>query len=206
MITIIDYGVGNLLSIRNMLKKAGYRDATISNKEEDIAQAEKLILPGVGHFDYGMHQLRESAFFDTLNKRVQTDKVPILGICLGAQLLTQGSEEGELPGLGWIQARTIRFDSSRMDTSLKIPHMGWGDVKVQKPSKLFENMPEDPRFYFVHSYHLVCDDPSDELVSCTHGYSFVAGVERGNVLGVQFHPEKSHKFGLQLLSNFVNHY
>jgi len=206
MIAIIDYGVGNLLSIRNMLKKAGYRDAIISNKEEDIAQAKKLILPGVGHFDYGMNQLRESTFFDTLNNRVQTDKVPILGICLGAQLLTQGSEEGELPGLGWIQARTIRFNSGRIDPSLKIPHMGWGDVKVQKPSKLFENMPEDPRFYFVHSYHLVCDDPADELVSCTHGYAFTAGIERGNVLGVQFHPEKSHKFGLQLLSNFVNHY
>lgn len=206
MITIIDYGVGNLLSIRNMLKKAGYRDATISNKENDIAQAEKLILPGVGHFDYGMNQLRESAFFDTLNKRVQIDKIPILGICLGAQLLTQGSEEGEQPGLGWVQARTIRFDSSRMDASLRVPHMGWGDVRMQKPSKLFDNMPGEPRFYFVHSYHLVCDDPTDELVSCTHGYAFVAGVERGNVLGVQFHPEKSHKFGLQLLSNFVNHY
>lgn len=206
MIVIINYRVGNLLSIANMLKRTGYREVYISDKIEDIKRADKLILPGVGHFDYGMKQLRQASFFESLNQRILENKVPILGICLGAQLLTQGSEEGEQPGLGWIQARTIRFDSSRMDPSLKIPHMGWGDVKVQKPSKLFENMPEDPRFYFVHSYHLVCDDPTDELVSSTHGYSFVAGVERGNVLGVQFHPEKSHKYGLQLLSNFVNHY
>lgn len=206
MIAIIDYGVGNLLSIKNMLRKAGCQDVIISGNERDIALAEKLILPGVGHFDYGMRKLQASIFFDTLSTRVQEDRVPILGICLGAQLLTLGSEEGTLPGLGWIKAQTVRFDPSRMDQNLKIPHMGWREVSLQKPSKLFENMLEESRFYFVHSYHIVCDNPSDELVKCEYGYSFTAGVERENVLGVQFHPEKSHRFGLQLLSNFVNSY
>lgn len=206
MLTIIDYGVGNLTSIRNMLKKAGYREAVISSREEDIAAADKLILPGVGHFDYGMAQLRESGFFETLNRRVLDDKIPILGICLGAQLLTRGSEEGQAPGLGWVEAQTIRFRSERMGAGLKVPHMGWGEVVLKKDSPLFRDMPEEPRFYFVHTYHIACEEPQDELVSSRYGYDFTAGVERENILGVQFHPEKSHKFGLRLLSNFVQYY
>lgn len=206
MIAIIDYGIGNLTSIRNMLKKAGCPDALITKDKAAIAEADKLILPGVGHFDYGMKQLRQADFFDTLNQRVLEEKIPVLGICLGAQLLSQGSEEGAEPGLGWINAYTRKFDLARMPEALKVPHMGWGDVAIQKDSKLFAAMPVDPRFYFVHTYHLVCDDPADELVSCTYGYPFTAGVEKGNILGVQFHPEKSHKYGLQLLTNFVNNY
>lgn len=206
MLTIIDYGVGNLSSIRNMLKKAGYRDVVISSQLADIEQAEKLILPGVGHFDYGMNQLRKSIFFDTLNRRVLEDKIPVLGICLGAQLLTKGSEEGVEPGLGWINAYTRKFRPEQMDQSLKVPHMGWGNVYIQKQSKLLADLPIDPRYYFVHTYHIVCEDPADELVSCTYGYPFTAGVEKGNILGVQFHPEKSHKYGLSLLTNFVQNY
>jgi len=189
-----------------MLKKVGYQNALISNDKGAIAEADKLILPGVGHFDYGMNQLRQSPFFDILNQRVLEDKIPILGICLGAQLLTLGSEEGSERGLGWINAQTVKFKINQAQQFLKIPHMGWEEIAIQKESKLLLNMPPDPRFYFVHTYHLVCDDPADELVSCTYGYPFTAGVERGNILGVQFHPEKSHKYGLQLLTNFVKNY
>lgn len=206
MLTIIDYGIGNLTSIRNMLKKAGLRHAIISNQEADIAKADKLILPGVGHFDYGMGQLRQSDFFDTLNRRVIDDKIPILGICLGAQLLTEGSEEGDAAGLGWIKAKTVRFRQEQMDKALKVPHMGWGDIKIKKESKLLHDLPEEPRYYFVHTYHIECEHKEDELVSCRYGYEFTAGVEKDNVLGVQFHPEKSHKYGMKLLQNFVNHY
>ncbi|WP_421796961.1 imidazole glycerol phosphate synthase subunit HisH [Haliscomenobacter sp.] len=206
MIAIIDYGIGNLSSIRNMLKKAGFPDVLITQDKVVIAEADKLILPGVGHFDYGMKQLREAAFFDTLNRKVLEDKIPVLGICLGAQLLSHGSEEGKEPGLGWINAYTRKFDPARIPETFKVPHMGWGDVDIQKDSKLFAAMPTDSRFYFVHTYHLVCEDPADELVSCTYGYPFTAGVEKENILGVQFHPEKSHKYGLRFLTNFVQNY
>lgn len=205
MITIIDYGIGNLGSIKNMLKKAGIK-SRISSTEEEIGEAEKLILPGVGAFDYGMSQLRSAVYFDTLNKRVQEDKIPVLGICLGAQLLTEGSEEGELPGLGWIKGKTIKFREEKMDNKLKVPHMGWNEVETQKESKLFEDMYEEPRFYFVHTYHIKCEEEKDVLVRSSYGYDFIAGVENENVVGVQFHPEKSHKFGLKLLTNFANNY
>ncbi|MEM8890631.1 MAG: imidazole glycerol phosphate synthase subunit HisH [Bacteroidota bacterium] len=205
MITIIDYGIGNLGSIKNMLKKAGVK-SRISSTEEEIADAEKLILPGVGAFDYGMSQLTAATYYETLNKRVLEDKIPVLGICLGAQLLTEGSEEGELSGLGWIKGKTIKFREEKMDNSLKVPHMGWNEVETQKDSKLFEDMFEEPRFYFVHTYHIKCEEEKDVLVRSTYGYNFIAGVENENVLGVQFHPEKSHKFGLKLLTNFANNY
>ncbi|MEO0469614.1 MAG: imidazole glycerol phosphate synthase subunit HisH [Bacteroidota bacterium] len=205
MITIIDYQVGNLNSIRNMLKKAGV-ESRISADEAEIRSAEKLILPGVGHFDYGMRQLREAAFFETLNQRVLVDKVPVLGICLGAQLLTESSEEGNTAGLGWIRGKTIRFRQERMDDKLKVPHMGFNHVSLAKDSNLFADMHPDPRFYFVHTFHLDIADQSDALVNCEYGYPFVAGVESDNILGVQFHPEKSHKFGLRLLENFAKYY
>jgi len=189
-----------------MLKKVGYQDALISNDKGAIAEADKLILPGVGHFDYGMNQLRQSPFFDILNQRVLEDKIPILGICLGAQLLTLGSEEGSERGLGWINAQTVKFKIDQAQQSLKIPHMGWGEIAIQKESKLLLNMPPEPRFYFVHTYHLVCADQQDELASSSYGYEFTAAIERGNILGVQFHPEKSHKYGMALLRNFVENY
>jgi imidazole glycerol-phosphate synthase subunit HisH len=206
MLTIIDYGIGNLSSIKNMLKKIGMTDCVISKDERDIAEADKLILPGVGHFDYGMRRLRESPFFDTLNKRVLEDKIPILGICLGAQLLTKSSEEGTEKGLGWIDAQTLRFDTTKLTTNLKVPHMGWSDVQFKSESRLFAGVTEIPRFYFVHTYHIVCNNPSDAIVECTHGYPFTAGVERDNIVGMQFHPEKSHRFGMKLLDNFVKNY
>jgi glutamine amidotransferase len=204
MITVVDYGVGNLASIRNMFKKAG-ADVLISSDSGEILAADKLILPGVGAFDTCVEKLRGSGLLDAISKRVLADKIPVLGVCVGLQLLTAGSEEGNLPGLGWIGGSVVKFKQALLPPELKIPHMGWTDVEVSKPSKLFENMHEDPRFYFVHSYHLQIDNPEDALVEATYGYKFVAGVERGNIMGVQFHPEKSHKFGLRLFENFIRY-
>lgn len=205
MITIIDYGVGNLSSIKNMLKRIGVA-AEITNDVAAIAAAEKLILPGVGHFNYGMEQLHKSGLVGILNERVLEKKVPILGICLGVQLLTQSSEEGTAHGLGWIAGKTIAFDKTKLQPQQKIPHMGWSDVSNYQQSKLFTNMPDEPRFYFVHSYHLALENQTDVLVTANYGYAFTAGIEHDNILGVQFHPEKSHKFGMKLLENFAANY
>jgi imidazole glycerol-phosphate synthase subunit HisH len=207
MITIIDYNIGNLTSIQNMLKKAGVKKVVISGDPKVILEADKLILPGVGHFDYGMKHLKESGLIEVLNNKVLDQKTPLLGICLGAQLLTTGSDEGTAAGLGWINAHTSRFDKEQLSSELKIPHMGWSDVQIVKASGLFEGMEKDEnRFYFVHSYHITCQEKSDELVTADYGYRFTAGVERNNIMGVQFHPEKSHKFGMRLLYNFATNY
>ncbi|WP_163514108.1 imidazole glycerol phosphate synthase subunit HisH [Gelidibacter japonicus] len=206
MITIIDYKVGNITSIQKMLKKAGYADAIISGRVEDIQNASKLILPGVGHFDYGMKQLKSSGLTEVLNQRVLDDKVPILGICLGAQLMTNGSEEGKEKGLGWIDAETVRFDKSKLPSNLKIPNMGWTDVTFKQDVPLFRDMPTDSRFYFVHTYHMACNHAEDIAVTATYGHEFTAGIIKNNIIGMQFHPEKSHKYGMQLLRNFINNY
>lgn len=206
MLVIIDYKVGNLTSIRNMLKKIGHTNVLISGNLKDVEQATKLILPGVGHFDYGMNQLHVSGLVDLLNRKVLEQKVPILGICLGAQLFTRGSEEGKQKGLSWIEADTIKFDSSKFTDNLKIPHMGWSDVNIVKDEPLFINLPNDSRFYFVHSYHLKCYNNNDIAVTASYGYNFAAGVIRDNIMGMQFHPEKSHKYGMQLLENFIKYY
>jgi imidazole glycerol-phosphate synthase subunit HisH len=205
MITIIDYKIGNLASIKNMLKRIGVA-ATISSTVADIEAAEKLILPGVGHFDYGMQNLHQSGLVAALNQKVLVNKVPILGICLGVQLLTEESEEGKEKGLGWVSGKTIVFDKEKLSTNQKIPHMGWGEIEHYKQSKLFENMYDEPRFYFVHSYHLDLTEKTQEVCTLKYGYEFCAGIEKGNILGVQFHPEKSHKFGMRLLENFVKNY
>lgn len=204
MITIIDYKTGNLGSIQNILKRIGENSVITSHKDE-IARATKLILPGVGAFDTGMSNLAGLDLIDVLNEKVKVEKIPVLGICLGMQLLSGGSEEGSLPGLGWIDAESIRF---RFENSqeYKIPHMGWNFIKQHKTSKLFESMYTDPRFYFVHSYFLRVHDTKDILTSTTYEIVFTSAVERGNILGVQFHPEKSHKFGMKLLKNFVDFY
>jgi len=205
MLTIVDYGVGNLASIRNMLKKNGI-ESQISSDENRIAAADLLILPGVGAFDTCAEKLRESGLIPLLNKKALEEKIPVLGVCVGHQLLFEGSEEGQLPGLGWIRGRVIRFRQDKMPAGYKVPHMGWTDVSVSKPSRLFDEMYEEPRFYFVHSYHADPVDKEDTLVQANYGYNFVAGVERDNIAGVQFHPEKSHKFGMKLLYNFVKNF
>jgi imidazole glycerol-phosphate synthase subunit HisH len=202
VILILDYGMGNLGSIRNMLKQAGF-DAEVSGALEHLRAATKIILPGVGAFDHGMKQLRDRGLIEPLQEKILAQRAPILGICLGMQLLTKRSEEGQESGLGWIDAETIRFRVPS-DSRLRVPHMGWNVARPAKPSRILDKIGETPRFYFVHSYHVVCADPADVLTVTTHGVDFVSGVERGNIYGVQFHPEKSHKFGMQLLANFAD--
>jgi glutamine amidotransferase len=204
MITIIDYKTGNLGSIQNILKRIG-EDSVVTSDKDEIARATKLILPGVGAFDTGMRNLSVLNLIDILNKKVIEEKIPVLGICLGMQLLSKGSEEGSLPGLGWIDASTVRFEFED-STEYKIPHMGWNFIRQHKTGRLFDNMYPDSRFYFVHSYFFSANDPEDVLTSTTYEIEFTSAIERGNILGVQFHPEKSHKFGMKLLKNFVDFY
>jgi glutamine amidotransferase len=204
MITIVDYKTGNLGSIQNILKKIG-EDSVVTSEIDKIAKAGKLILPGVGAFDTGMKNLKELDLIDVLNEKVIVEKIPVLGICLGMQLLSNGSEEGLISGLGWIDAETVRF---RFENSMeyKIPHMGWNFIKEQRTSRLFDNMYSDARFYFVHSYYFRSNDTKDILATTTYEIEFTSAIEKGNILGVQFHPEKSHKFGMKLLKNFVDFY
>ena len=203
MITIVDYGLGNLGSILNMLKKIGVK-AQISGQVQDIEKADKIILPGVGAFDNGMHELKERGLIEVLNWKALEQKTPTLGICLGMQLLGKSSEEGTLQGLGWIDAHTHKFSFENMNTALKIPHMGWNLATPLKESKLMAEMYDQPRFYFVHSYFFKCKNQEDVLLDSNYGLHFTSGVERENIMGVQFHPEKSHKFGMKLLSNFAD--
>ena len=204
MITIIDYKTGNLGSIQNILKKIGEESIITSDKNE-IANAKKLILPGVGAFDTGMANLNKLDLVDILNYKVLVEKTPVLGICLGMQILSKNSEEGFLPGLGWINAETRRFKF--IDTnSYKIPHMGWNYVRQNKESYLFKEMSSEARFYFVHSFFFIANDTADILASTTYEIEFTSAIEKGNIVGVQFHPEKSHKFGMRLLKNFVDYY
>ncbi len=205
MITIIDYNTGNLGSIKNMLKRLGIA-SQITNEATKIEQAEKLILPGVGHFDYGMTNLHNSGLVNILNQKVLENKTPILGICLGVQLLTESSEEGVEKGLGWIKGKTIAFNKSKLASNQKVPHMDWTNVANYQQSKLFEGMHDEPRFYFVHSFHLSLEDKKDCLVTANYGYEFAAGIEHENILGTQFHPEKSHKYGMKILENFAKNY
>ena len=204
MITIIDYKTGNLGSIQNILKRIGEESVVTSDKDE-IAGASKLILPGVGAFDTGMRNLTELDLIDILNEKVIVEKTPVLVICLGMQLLSKGSQEGSLPGLGWIDADTVRF---RFEDTIeyKIPHMGWNFIRQHKTSKLLDNMYPDARFYFVHSFFFRANEKEDVLTSTTYEIEFTSAIERGNILGVQFHPEKSHKFGMKILKNFIDFY
>lgn len=205
MVIIVDYGMGNLGSIANMLKKIGVR-ARISSSLSEIESADKLILPGVGAFDTGMARLTELGFVDALNDKVLHDKTPILGLCVGMQLFAQRSEEGKLPGLGWLDAEVVRFKFGPEQRGLKIPHMGWNYIRIHMSSQLFIEMPQEARFYFVHSYHLVCQDERDVLATTVYGYEFPSIIMSRNIMGAQFHPEKSHKFGMRLLKNFVEYF
>jgi len=205
MIVVIDYGMGNVGSILNMLKKIGAK-AMLSSKAADVAEAEKLILPGVGAFDHGMKNLDGLGLIPMLDERVRRQGTPILGICLGMQLFTLRSEEGVRAGLGWFNGETIRFKMEGPLEQLRVPHMGWNTAQTVAPSSLFAHSGSDSRFYFVHSYHVMCEDPGDVLATTRYGYEFVSAVQKGRMVGVQFHPEKSHKFGMQILKNFVERF
>ena len=202
MIIIIDYGLGNLGSMLNMFKKIG-AEACIASDPTVVEKADKLILPGVGSFDAGMQRLQSSGLITVLKKLVLDKKIPILGICLGMQLLTKRSEEGLLPGLGWLNAETIRFKFDGSNTALKIPHMGWNQVSIKKEPQLFSDLQDSNRFYFVHSYYVICEKAENILAKTHYGFDFTSAVIKENIMGVQFHPEKSHKFGMLLLKNFA---
>lgn len=202
MIVVVDYGAGNIGSILNMFKRLG-ANIVASSEPSTIENATKLVLPGVGSFDQGMRKLIESGVVEILNKKVLVDKTPILGICLGVQLMTKGSEEGQLPGLGWFEAKTIKFSFKEQQVKLKIPHMGWSDTFFKKHSNIFNINEEEHRYYYVHSYHLSTNIESDVLSTAFYGYEFVSGLERDNIIGLQFHPEKSHKFGMEIFNNFI---
>jgi len=204
MITIVDYHAGNIGSIKNMLQKLGL-PSIISNLVADIEKATHLILPGVGSFDYGMTKLNELGIVDALNKKVLKEGTPILGICLGAQLMCSNSEEGKLNGLNWIEGAVKKFPSHELGKKFYVPFIGWDHISVQKQSKLFEGL-VDSRFYFVHSYYIQCVEKQTVLSTNKYSVEFDSAFEKGNILGVQFHPEKSHSFGKKLLKNFIERY
>ena len=201
MVAVVDYGLGNLGSIANMLKVIGEKSVITSEKEK-IAKADRIILPGVGAYDAGMTNLEQRGLVEFLKEQADSGK-PIMGICLGMQLLGRGSEEGEKNGLGLIPFDNVRFNIPD-NMNLKVPHMGWDIVDFkQKDNKLLEGIGENQRYYFVHSYHAVCDNAENVLMTCDYGYEFAAAVCKDNVYGFQFHPEKSHDFGMRLFENFV---
>jgi glutamine amidotransferase len=199
MIVIVDYGVGNLSSVSNMLRKAG-GDVAVSSDPGEILAADKLLLPGVGHFDHGMKMLNASGLREVLDRFALELRRPVLGICLGAQILGKHSEEGVESGLGWIDMKCRRFEAM---PGIRVPHMGWNQISRKKPSLLLDHMEADARFYFVHSYRMICGEPEDVLATATHGVEFVCAVQRLNIAGTQFHPEKSLRHGLALMRSFV---
>lgn len=198
MIVIVDYGVGNLMSVRNMARKVG-AEAVISGDPDVIAAADRVILPGVGHFNHGMEMLRSSGLVEVLTKAALDDKKPFLGICLGAQILGKGSEEGNEPGLGWIDMECVRFP--RAD-DLPVPHMMWNELSVKAPGTILDQASDQARYYFVHSYYMKCADPANVVANTTYGVEFTSVVQRDNIMGMQFHPEKSLRYGMEMMRAF----
>lgn len=201
-IIIVDYGLGNLASIKNMLKAIG-APSTITSDLSEISKADKLILAGVGAFDQAMQNLKELNLLHVLNDLVLAKKIPVLGICLGMQLFTEESKEGAEKGLGWIKGKTVKFKFDTNESNLKIPHMGWNTITIKRDNILFAGLDNDARFYFVHSYYVSCENESEILTTTFHGFDFTSALQKENIYGVQFHPEKSHKFGKYLLEKFT---
>lgn len=201
MIVLVDYQAGNLGSIQNMFKKVG-ATIVVSSHPDLIEQADKIILPGIGRFDHCMQALQNTRLIPLLEKRILVDKIPCLGICVGFQMLAEHSEEGDCRGLGWIPAKVKKFQFSLAE-KLKIPHMGWNYVRNVKPTALTQNLGEEPRFYFAHSYYMDCPDRQFRMMETDYGIPFTSAVNKENIFGVQFHPEKSHKYGMAILKNFA---
>jgi imidazole glycerol-phosphate synthase subunit HisH len=199
-IVIIDYGMGNIRSVLNKVNRSGF-EGIVTADINKIRSADKFILPGVGHFLNGMNKLKERNLIDILTEKVLVEKTPILGICLGMQLLTRFSEEGNAPGLGWIDADTVRFQLT--DIRHKVPHMGWNTLKQMKDSPLFKDIPVNSNYYFVHSFYVRCNNPEDILTTTWYGHEFVSSLQKDNIFGTQFHPEKSHEWGQKMLTNFL---
>jgi glutamine amidotransferase len=203
MINIIDYGAGNIGSIQNMIRRLG-GESRIVHDAQSILSSDKLILPGVGNFDHGMQMLIDKNLIEPIKTFMNLKQRPLLGICLGAQLLTKKSEEGQLDGLGFFDAEVLHFSKLANTENIRIPHMGWNFIRYEDDKQLLCNLPEQPRFYFVHSYYLQSNVSSEVLCTANYNVSFAAGLQKDNVWAVQFHPEKSHKYGMQLFQNFLN--
>ena len=201
MIAIIDYGMGNLGSVKNMFKRLGFHQAIVTSEIEQIEKAEKLILPGVGSFDKAMNNLLDGGYVPIIEKNVIEQHKPIMGICLGMQLLFEWSEEGECKGLGLIKGKVSKFKN--FNEKLNIPQMGWNVAEVKKSSNLTDDLFNVNKFYFVHSYHANCIDKEDILMTTKYGYEFTSAVQKRNISGFQFHPEKSHKYGMKIFENFL---
>jgi imidazole glycerol-phosphate synthase subunit HisH len=203
MITIVDYGMGNLGSIKNMFKYIGV-EVEIESDVDNIKNASKILLPGVGSFDTAMKKINESDLKEVLNEKALKEQVPVLGICLGMQLLTNSSEEGGVEGLGWIPAKTINF-KDKIDKKYRIPHMGWNIVNKSKESLLTQGFEEldETMFYFVHSYFVKVEDEENSILKSNYGIEFNSAIQKDNIYGAQFHPEKSHKFGMKFFENFA---
>lgn len=202
MITIVDYGLGNVFAFVNVYKRLNI-PVTVAKTSGDLAGASKLILPGVGAFDHAMQRLEKSGMRSGIDHLVLQQGVPVLGICVGMQMLANSSDEGVLPGLGWIDGRVRRFNVDTLPGQTHLPHMGWNDVTPSMGGGLFTGLEVDSRFYFLHSYYFDCHQPQDALAFSDYGIQFSSAVHHENVYGVQFHPEKSHHFGSQLLKNFA---
>lgn len=201
MIIIVDYGMGNLRSVQKAFERIKV-NSKITDDLAEIKDADRILLPGVGHFAAGMKNLRERGFIEILNKKVVEEKVPVLGICLGMQLMTRFSEEGNCDGLGWLDATTQKFSNVNHHQKMKIPHMGWNNNRIMKESRILNGINEDDTFYFVHSYRVICNKENDILTSTHYFIDFHSSLLKENIVGVQFHPEKSFGAGLMLLKNF----
>ncbi len=202
MISIVDYGLGNILAFYNMFKRLNI-DARVARSAGELAGADKIILPGVGAFDHAMELLQASGMRGTLDELVLDKKTPVLGICVGMQILAKASDEGNLPGLGWIDGKVRAFSALPEAAGLPLPHMGWNDVHPMAGERLFAQMETDARFYFLHSFFFECAGPDSVGATARYGVDFACAVRSGNVHGVQFHPEKSHHWGARLLQNFA---
>ncbi len=202
MITLIDYGVGNIFAFQNVYKRLDI-PTKIAKTQKDLIGAEKLILPGVGSFDYAMAQLNASGMRDKLDELVLVEKIPVIGICVGMQMMGNRSDEGSLEGLKWIDAAILKFDERLIQQRTKLPHMGWNDVSPVKEHPLFVGLEQDAIFYFLHSFYFQCENPLDRIAVSEYGLSFSSAVNKDNIYGIQFHPEKSHLYGEKLLHNFA---
>ncbi|WP_294285690.1 imidazole glycerol phosphate synthase subunit HisH [uncultured Chryseobacterium sp.] len=202
MVTIIDYGVGNINAFLNIYKQLNIPAKTAKTVNE-LECATKLILPGVGHFDYAMQRFNDSGMKDKVNDLVINHDIPVVGVCVGMQMMAKSSDEGILPGLGWIDARVRKFSPSQVSAKLPLPHMGWNDIRIVKDNPLLEGLEENPRYYFLHSYYFDCSNFEDSIAKTDYGINFTSAVNHDNIFGAQFHPEKSHHFGIQLLKNFA---
>ena len=201
MIGIVDYGVGNVLAFANMYKRMNVRHRLLQHAR-DFADVDRIVLPGVGSFDFAMSRLTGSGLRAGLDTAVNDRKLPVLGVCVGMQMLADSSDEGELPGLSWVPGTVKRFERTAETGQLDLPHMGWNRAEPSRDAQLFRGLGNDAWFYFLHSYHFVCSDSGNELATCDYGGRFACAVSNGNIYGVQFHPEKSHDTGATLLKNF----